>query len=82
MKRVQMAGLAMGVLLLTAVGCSKQKDCRCAVKGSSVVRIIKIEKGECEQITTYSYHDNLDSLSVDTLYCTGHEFAIDSIFND
>lgn len=82
MKRIRIGVALAAVLLVAVVGCGKQKDCRCAQRGSSMVRIITIEKGECEQLTTYSYHNGMDSLRVDTLYCTGHEFAIDSIFND
>ena len=34
------------VLLLTVAGCNKQKTCRCSVRGTSDVRIVKIENGE------------------------------------
>ena len=69
-------------LLLTVAGCNKQKTCRCSVRGTSDVRIVKIEKGECEQLKFYQYHTALDSLEVDSLVCTGYEFDIDSIFKD
>lgn len=69
-------------LLLTMAGCNKQKTCRCSVRGTQDVRIIKIERGECEQITLYQYHTALDSLKVDSLVCTGYEFDIDSRIND
>lgn len=74
--------LSAALLLLSAVGCNKQKTCRCAVRGTQTVRIIKIEHGECEQLSLYQYHTPLDSLEVDSLVCTGYEFGIDSIFKD
>ncbi len=73
---------AAAVLLATAAGCSKQKTCRCAVRGTSTVRIIKIEKGECSQLSHLEYHSALDEQLVDSLVCTDYEFAIDSIYND
>lgn len=74
--------LCLAVLALLAVGCTKQKTCRCSVIGQSTVRIIKIDKGECIQLHTYNYHTMLDTLVVDSLLCTDYEFEIDSIYND
>ena len=69
-------------MLLLAAGCSKQKTCRCSVRGTSKMRIIKIERGECDQITLYQYHNEHNVVKVDSLVCTDYEFAIDSIFNE
>ncbi len=74
--------LSLAALALLAVGCSKQKTCRCSVIGTSTVRVIKIDGGECEQIKTFNLHTSLDSLQVDSLVCTDYEFAIDSIYNE
>ena len=74
--------LCLAALALLAVGCSKQKTCRCSVIGSSVVRIINIDRGECNQLLTYNYHTSLDSARVDSLVCTDYEFDIDTLFND
>lgn len=74
--------LCLAALALLAVGCSKQKTCRCSVIGQSTVRIIKIEHGECNQLLTYNYHTSLDSARVDSLVCTDYEFDIDTLFND
>lgn len=74
--------LCLAVLSLLAVGCSKQKTCRCSVIGSSTVRIVKIDGGECEQLRLYTYPDVYDTLLVDSLLCTDYEFSIDSIFNE
>lgn len=72
----------IGLLSLVGLyGCSKQKTCRCSVLSTgrgSTVRIIKIESGSCDDIRMYGYHDDLDSLFVDTLLCTDYEFDIDS----
>lgn len=72
--------LPLCALALLATGCSKQKTCRCAVIGSSVVRIIKIDHGECEQLHTFNHHNSLDTLVVDSLLCTDFEFDIDTIY--
>lgn len=73
--------LAAMLLLLLPVGCDKAKTCRCSVLGTNKVRIIKIEKGACEDLRVFYDHTSVDSLVVDSLLCTGYEFAIDSIFN-
>ena len=62
--------------------CSKQKTCRCAVIGTSKVRVIKIESGECEDLKLFTYHTPLDSLRVDSLVCTDFQFTIDSVYNE
>ena len=75
--------LARAILLvMAATGCSKQKTCRCSVRGTSTVRIIKIEKGECTQLSHINHHSPLDEQLVDSLVCTDYEFRIDSIYND
>lgn len=73
--------ICLAALALLATGCSKQKTCRCSVIGKSTVRIITIEKGECNQLHTYNYHTMLDTLVVDSLLCMDYEFEIDSIYN-
>lgn len=72
--------LCLAAVALLAAGCSKQKTCRCSVLGESTVRIVKIERGECNQLHTYNYHNDLDTLIVDSLVCTDFEFEIDSIY--
>lgn len=72
-------------MVMALAGCSKQKTCRCSVRGNdatrnSDVRIVKIEKGECDQLHMVNFHTSLDTLKADTLYCTDYEFAIDSIY--
>lgn len=81
MKRKVITLAALAVITLVA-GCSKQKTCRCSVLGSSKVRVIKLESGECSDLKLFTYHTTLDSLKVDSLLCTDYQFAIDSIYND
>ena len=64
--------------LLTCVACNKEKSCRCSVKNSQTVRIININKGDCANITQAEYYDELDTLHIDTVYCTDYHFAADS----
>ena len=77
--------LFLGLLVastLFAWSCSKEKTCRCAVLHSYKVRVINIESGNCEDLKLFRYHTSLDSLKVDSLLCTDHEFAIDSVYNN
>ena len=74
--------ICLAAVALLAVGCSKQKTCRCSVIGDSRVRIIKIDRGECEQLHTWNYPNMYDTLLVDSLLCTDYEFDIDSIYNE
>lgn len=77
-KILLLAGAAL--LLAGAAGCSKEKTCRCSVRGTSHVRIIKIDKGDCTQLHVFQGHDAVDSIWADSLLCTDYEFRIDSIF--
>lgn len=70
------------IALMAVTGCSKQKTCRCAIPGSVKVRVITIDKGECEQLLVYDYHTETDVNVTDTLYCTDYQFIIDSIYKD
>ena len=78
-KILTLAGI---LLLLAATGCSKEKTCRCAVRGTSTVRIIKIARGECSQLSHVYHHSPLQVQLIDSLVCTDYEFQIDSIYND
>ena len=67
---------------MMATGCSKEKTCRCSVRGTSKVRIIKIERGECSQLSHIYYHSEMHDQLIDSLVCTDYEFKIDTIYND
>lgn len=82
MKERAMIVAAVAVLALTLTGCSKQKVCRCAVEGKATVRIIKIDKGECDQLRVYDYHNMVEDQTAERLLCTDYEFAIDSIYKE
>lgn len=82
MRKKTILCLAALALLATAVGCSKAKTCRCSVRGTSHVRIVKIDKGECTSLKVFAGHDALDSIWADSLLCTDYEFHIDSIFEE
>lgn len=76
--------LALGaVAVLAAVGaCTKERTCRCAVLsteggyGGQTIRIIKIDKGTCDQLRFVLYdmdpvlHPNL----TDSVLCTDFDF--------
>ena len=68
--------------ILTLAACTKEQTCRCSVLGTQNVRIIKINKGECDQIKTYTYHNAMDSIKVDSLLCTSYQFRVDTIYNN
>lgn len=75
-------GLILAVALTAA--CSKKKTCRCIVRGagSSLVRVVKIDNGECTSLRYYEAHDELDSVWLEPLLCTDYVFRIDSIFEE
>lgn len=73
----------MGLMCLMGMSsCSKQKTCRCAVTGTTKVRIIQIDKGECSQLSHYDYQTPMYVAVTDSLLCTDYEFLIDSIYED
>lgn len=83
MKRKTLILAAVALLSVGTMGCAdKSKTCRCSVLGTNKVRIIKIDKGECEDLLEYHHHNVLDTLIIDSLLCTDYEFLIDSIYND
>lgn len=70
------------VALVGMVGCKKEKNCRCSVRGEQTVRILTINaRQSCYDLRYVLYHDELDSTFVDSLVCTDFQFAIDSLFN-
>ncbi len=81
MKKV-LLGLSAAVLLLATVSCTKERICRCSVLsteggfGGQTIRIIKIDKGTCEQLRFVLYdmdpvlHPNL----LDSVLCTDFDF--------
>ncbi|MGX8713654.1 MAG: hypothetical protein ACSW8I_08260 [bacterium] len=80
MKKYLFIGAAL-LLVAGTVACSKDRTCRCSVLHSEKVRVIKISSGTCEDIRVFTYHNELDTLKVDSLLCTDYEFDIDAIYN-
>ena len=77
MKKVLIVvGVAVAVL---AVACNKEKSCRCSVVGKQVVRVVNIKSGDCRDLNTASYYDQLDTLHVDSILCTDYPFGADSL---
>lgn len=65
--------------LLLCSACTKEKNCRCSVLGRQDVRIITIKGGKCSQLNYASFHDELDTLHVDSILCTDYPFDADSL---
>lgn len=81
MKKVALlCGALMVVLALGS--CKKERTCRCTVLGESTIRIIKINKGTCEDLSTYLYDRDpvLYPDILDSLLCT--DFDFDAFVND
>ena len=81
MKKKVLSVVTVLSLIFLMTGCTKERTCRCAVRNSSVVRIIEIDKGKCENIKFFRHRDEIDSLFLDSLLCTDYTFDIDSIYN-
>lgn len=69
--------LASVVVLLLCVSCAKEKNCRCSVLGSQNTRIITIKSESCDKLNYASYHDELDTVHIDSIICTDHLFGAD-----
>jgi hypothetical protein len=69
-----MAGIV--TVLLLAASCSKERTCRCTVLGNQTIRIIKIDKGVCEDLR-YVLYDRDPVLYpdiTDSVLCTDFDF--------
>jgi len=75
MKKVAL--LVGAVAILAAfVSCSKDRTCRCSVLGDQSIRIIKIDKGECEDMRFVLYDQDpvLYPDIKDSVLCTDFDF--------
>lgn len=81
MKKVALICGALAMVLAMS-SCSKERTCRCTVLHESTVRIIKIDKGTCEDLSTYLYDRDpvLYPDILDSLLCT--DFDFDAYVND
>ena len=68
--------LALLALSMLAASCSKERNCRCAVLGLQTVRIIKIDKGTCEDLRYVLYDQDpvLYPDITDSVLCTDFDF--------
>ena len=70
--------LLLGVAtIVLCASCVKEKNCRCSVLGSQDTRIITIKSGSCDKLNYASYHDELDTIHIDSIICTDHLFGAD-----
>ena len=73
MKKILM--YCVGVLAVVSVtSCSKERECRCAVMGETYERVIKIDKGTCEQLryVLYDLHSVTSHDVTDSVLCTDY----------
>lgn len=77
MKKIMFLMLVAGLMVVTS--CTKEKNCRCSVKGSQLVRIITLKGGSCKDIYYVRHYDALDTMYYDTVFCTDYPFEADSL---
>jgi hypothetical protein len=77
MKKIMFLMLVAGLMVVTS--CTKEKNCRCSVKGSQLVRIITLKGGSCKNIYYVRHYDALDTMYYDTVFCTDYPFEADSL---
>ena len=65
------------LILLATVSCTKERICRCAVLGETYERVIKIDKGTCEQLryVLYDLHSVTSHDVTDSVLCTDFDFG-------
>ncbi|MBQ6652225.1 MAG: hypothetical protein IJM81_02350 [Prevotella sp.] len=65
-----------GVVLLAAMttSCSKERNCRCSVRGETYERTFTIDKGKCEDIryVLYDLHRVISHDMTDSVLCTDY----------
>ena len=63
-------------LLWAFTSCSKERTCRCAVRGNQTIRIVKIDAGTCDQLQyiLYDEHPVLYPDRTDSILCTDFDF--------
>ena len=73
MKKV-LSLVAVLVVLLLASSCSKERQCRCAVRGETYERTFTIDKGKCEDLryVLYDLHAVIGADQTDSVLCTDY----------
>ncbi|MBQ9864348.1 MAG: hypothetical protein IJM33_03310 [Bacteroidales bacterium] len=80
MKKVLFLSAIAALALCTS--CNKEKNCRCTVVGTPIVRVVSINSGSCDNISHASYHDDLDTLHTEYILCTDYNFEADSLIQN
>ncbi len=78
MKKRAVLLCGMLAVALLAASCGKEKTCRCTVLHEQSIRIIKIDKGDCEDLR-YVLYDRDPVLYpdiTDSVLCTDYDFGI------
>lgn len=75
MKKILLLGVS--ALLLLAMSSCKERTCRCSVLGQQTIRIIKIDRGTCDELRYVLYDQDpvLYPNIIDSVLCTDFDFA-------
>lgn len=65
---------AILMLTIVATSCSKERKCRCSVRGELYERVFTIDKGRCEDIryVLYDLHPVISHDYTDSVLCTDY----------
>ncbi len=73
MKKLSIIGVII-LMALVATSCSKERNCRCSVRGETYERVFTIDKGKCEDIryVLYDLHAVISHDNTDSVLCTDY----------
>lgn len=73
MKKLTIVGGFL-LLVLATSSCSKERNCRCSVRGETYERTFTIDKGKCEDIrfVIYDLHPVISADQLDSVLCTDY----------
>lgn len=82
MKKFYLTG-GLLLLALLATSCSKERNCRCSVRGETYERTFTIEKGRCEDLryVLYDLHAVIYHDMTDSVLCTDYFSSNDTVNN-
>lgn len=66
----------VGLLAVMATACTKERTCRCAVLHEQTIRVIKIDKGTCDELRYVLWDQDpvLYPDITDSVLCTDFDF--------
>lgn len=75
MKKTLLACVCV-LFLLSITSCKKERTCRCSVLGQQTIRVIKIERGSCDDMryVVYDVDPVLRPNITDSILCTDYDF--------